>query len=397
MNGTTLTRRGWSLLGAAAGLLVASRLLGTAELTTLGLTAVALLVGALAWTASRSAPVSLARTVRPSPVTVGGEARVDLEIEAHDSSPQLTVTDTFDDNRRAARFLTPALERGQRGRAAYRIPTDRRGRFAIGPAILGIADPFGLTTRALQIGEPDEIIVRPRLHELRPIPGAPGHRRARANRRTVVPVAAPAHDEFLALREYAVGDDLRRVHWRSSARIGDLMVREDESAWEPRTVLVFDNRLASHSGPSYEAAVEAVASIGVRLLRSGRACEILTTRGRVLGAGQAGGTSTEARLLDELATITADAATPIAPEIRALRAPGRRGLLVVVTGAPSDLPTFTAMAGPRAPIILVACASPPPGIGEVTVVDGRPGEFVAAWNRAAPQVARRPRRGAQSS
>ena len=397
MNGTTLTRRGWSLLGAAAGLLVASRLLGTAELTTLGLTAVALLAGALAWTASRSAPVTLARTVRPSPVQVGGDARVDLEIEAHDSSPQLTVTDTFDDGRRAARFLTPALERAQRGRAAYRIPTDRRGRFAIGPAILGIADPFGLTTRALQIGEPDEIIVRPRLHELRPIPGAPGHRRARANRRTVVPVAAPAHDEFLALREYAVGDDLRRVHWRSSARIGDLMVREDESAWEPRTVLVFDNRLASHSAPSYEAAVEAVASIGVRLLRSGRACEILTTRGRVLGAGPAGGTSTEARLLDELATITTDADTPIAPEIRALRAPGRRGLLVVVTGAPSDLQTFTAMAGPRAPIILVACASPPPAIGEVTVVDGRSGEFVAAWNRAAPQVVRRPRRGAQTS
>ena len=50
MNGTTLTRRGWSLLGAAGGLLVASRLLGTSELTTLGLTAVALIVGALLWT-----------------------------------------------------------------------------------------------------------------------------------------------------------------------------------------------------------------------------------------------------------------------------------------------------------------------------------------------------------
>ena len=397
MNGTTLTRRGWSLLGAAAGLLVASRLLGTAELTTLGLTAVALLLGALAWTASRSAPVTLVRTVRPSPVPVGGDARVDLEIEAYDSAPQLTVTDTFDDGRRAARFLTPALERGQRGRAAYRIPTDRRGRFAIGPAILGIADPFGLTTRALQIGEPNEVIVRPRLHELRPITGTPGHRRARANRRTVVPVAAPAHDEFLALREYTVGDDLRRVHWRSSARMGDLMVREDESAWEPRTVLVFDNRRASHPGPSYETAVEAVASIGIRLLRSGRPCEILTNSGRVLGAGQAGGTSTEARLLDQLATITADAATPIAPEIRALRAPGRRGLLVVVTGAPSDLPTFTAMAGPRAPIILVACASPPSGIGDVTVVDGRPASFVTDWNRAALQMVRRPRRGAPSS
>lgn len=396
MNGTTLTRRGWSLLGAAGGLLVASRLLGTSELTTLGLTAVALIVGALLWTRSRSAPVTLTRTVRPSPVHVGGEARVDLEIEAHDSAPQLTVTDTFDDGRRAARFLTPALERAQRGRAAYRIPTDRRGRFAIGPAIIGIADPFGLTTRALQLGAADEVIVRPRLHDLRPVNGAPGHRRARANRRTVVPVAAPAHDEFLALREYTVGDDLRRVHWRSSARIGDLMVREDESAWEPRTVLLFDNRLASHLGASYEAAVEAVASIGVRLLRSGRACEILTTSGRSLGAGLAGGTSTETRLLDELATITAEAEPSIAAGIRALRPPSRRGLLVIVTGEPADLSAFSAMAGPSAPVMLVACASPPASLGGLTLVDGRPGEFVAAWNRAVPQVMRRRRRGAPS-
>ena len=396
MNGTTLTRRGWSLLGAAGGLLVASRLLGTSELTTLGLTAVALIVGALLWTRSRSAPVTLTRTVRPSPVHVGGEARVDLEIEAHDSAPQLTVTDTFDDGRRAARFLTPALERAQRGRAAYRIPTDRRGRFAIGPAIIGIADPFGLTTRALQLGAADEVIVRPRLHDLRPVNGAPGHRRARANRRTVVPVAAPAHDEFLALREYTVGDDLRRVHWRSSARIGDLMVREDESAWEPRTVLLFDNRLASHLGASYEAAVEAVASIGVRLLRSGRACEILTTSGRSLGASLAGGTSTETRLLDELATITAEAEPSIAAGIRALRPPSRRGLLVIVTGEPTDLSAFSAMAGPSAPVMLVACASPPASLGGLTLVDGRPGEFVAAWNRAVPQVMRRRRRGAPS-
>ncbi len=396
MNVTTLTRRGWSLLGAAGGLLVASRLLGTSELTTLGLTALALIVGALLWTRSRSAPVTLIRTIRPSPVHVGGEARVDLEIEAHDAAPQLSVTDTFDDGRRAARFLTPALERAQRGRAAYRIPTDRRGRFAIGPAIIGIADPFGLTTRALQLGTPDEVIVRPRLHDLRPVNGAPGHRRARANRRTVVPVAAPAHDEFLALREYTVGDDLRRVHWRSSARIGELMVREDESAWEPRTVLLFDNRLAAYPGASYEAAVEAVASIGVRLLRSGRACEILTTSGRSLGAGLAGGTSTETRLLDELATITAEAEPSIAARIRALRPPSRRGLLVIVTGDPTDLSAFGAMAGPSAPVMLVACASPPPSLGDLTVVDGRPGEFVAAWNRAVPQVLRRRRRGAPS-
>ncbi len=397
MNGTGLTRRGWSLLGAATGLLVASRLLGTGELTTLGLTALALIGGAVLWTRGRRVPLTLTRTVRPSPVHVGGDARVDLEIVAHDPAPQITVTDTFDHGHRAARFLTPALDRGQRGRAAYRIPTDRRGRFVIGPVIVGIADPFGLTTRVLALGGSDELVVRPRVHELRPIAGAPGHRRARANRRTVVPVAALAHDEFLALRDYAVGDDLRRVHWRSSARIGELMVREDESAWEPRTVLVFDNRVSSHTGGDYEAAVEAVASIAIRLLRSGRSCEIVTTSGRALGTGSAGGVSSEARLLDELATITPELDTALAASVRALRPPARRGLLVVVTGSPADLGVFTTMIGPGAPVTLVACAPELPSSGELTIVDGRPGALVDAWNAAVTRVRRPTRRGTPSA
>ena len=393
MTGTVLTRRGWSLLGAAVGLLVAGRLLATTELTTLGLSAIALIVGSLLWTRSRTIPLVLHRTVRPSPVQVGGDARVDLEIQSRDASPQATITDAFDDGRRAARFLSPALERAQSARAAYRIPTDQRGRFTIGPAVVGIADPFGLTARALPLGDTDEVVVRPRVHDLRPVTGAPGQRRTRANRRTVVPVAALAHDEFLALREYAIGDDLRRIHWRSSARIGELMMREDESAWQPRTVLVLDNRSSSHHGTSYEAAIEATASIGIRLLRTGRACEIVTTGGRVLGAGQAGGLCTESRLLDELAMITAEPDAPFAASVTALRAPARRGLLVVVTGTPPDRAAFVAMAGPGAPVILVVCTDDAgPGAAGITVVDGRPGELVASWNTAIALTRRPPHR-----
>lgn len=389
MAATVLTRRGWSLLGAAAGLLVAGRLLGTTELTTLGLSAIALIGGAVLWTRSRTVPLGLRRTIHPSPVQVGGDARVDLEIEARRPSPQVTVTDAFDDGRRAARFLNPALDTHQRARAAYRIPTDRRGRFAIGPAVVGLADPFGLTARVFPLGPPDEIVVRPRVHELRPIAGAPGQRRARAHRQAAVPVAALAHDEFLALREYAIGDDLRRVHWHSSARTGELMVREDESAWQPRTVLVFDNRTGSHTGSSYEAAIEAVASIGFRLLRSGLACEIVTTSGRTLGTGHAAGISTESRLLDELATITPEPNGPLAPRLRALRSPTRHGLVVVVTGHPPDGATFGSWAGPGAPMTLVACADDPGSYrAGVTVVDGREGEFVTSWD-AAIALARR--------
>jgi uncharacterized protein (DUF58 family) len=207
-----------------------------------------------------------------------------------------------------------------------------------------------------------------------------------------VPVPSLAHDEFLALRDYEVGDDLRRIHWRSTARLGELTVREDESAWQPQTVVVLDNRASAHRGGSYEAAIEALASIAVRIGRAGRAVEILTTTGRRLGAGGGEGLRVEA-LLDELAVLAPDPDPPIAAAIRRLRAPARRGMLVVVTGAPDDLAVFSGLAGPDAPVTLVVCGGTPvPVGGAVTVVDGRPGELVGSWALAVG-AGRRRRRG----
>ena len=397
MSGTALTRRGWSLFGAAVGLLVAGRLLGTVELSSLGLCAIALLSGAWWWTRTRTTPISLTRSVHPHRVHVGGAARVDLEIVARANSPQLTVTDAFDGGRRAARFLSPALDTAQRGRAAYRIPTDRRGRFAIGPATVGIADPFGLTSRMIVLPVIDDVTVRPRIHDLLPIGGAPGARRSAADRRAAVPVPATAPDEFLALREYQTGDDLRRVHWRSTARLGELMIREDESSWRPETVLVLDNRSAGYRADDYEAAIEAVASIGVRLLRTGHGCEIVTTAGRRLGVGPGGHTSSEARLLDELAMLEPADENERSGSLAEYRANVRRGLLVIVTGAPTDVERFLALAGPGAPVILVT--TDPDHVAPtqaVTVLDGRPAAFVAAWDTAMTRRRSITRRGRTS-
>jgi uncharacterized protein (DUF58 family) len=390
---TVLTKRGWSLLGAAVGLLIAGRLLGTAELTTLGLCAGALIGGAVVWTRTRRLPMALTRTVRPNRVPVGGDARVDLELHAHAATPQVTVTDRFDDGRRAARFITPALDRGQPARAAYRIPTDRRGRFGIGPALIGIADPFGLTHRFIELGGTDDVIVRPRVHALAGSTAAPGQRRSNAQRRALVPVPSPAHDEFLALRDYELGDDLRRIHWRSTARLGELVVREDESAWQPETVLVLDNRASAHRGATYEATMEALASIAVRIGRAGRSIDVLTTAGRRLGRAGGEGLRVET-LLDELAVLEPDHDTAIASAVRRLRAPTRRGMLVVVTGAPDDVTPFTGLAGPGAPLTLVLCGGTqvPRLGGAVTVVDGRPGALVGSWNRVMTGGRRRARR-----
>ena len=235
-SGAALTRRGWTLTGAASGLLLAGRLLGALELTILGVITLSLLLLAWLWVRSRKRVVRVERTVRPTRVHVGGDARVDLEVDDPGSadSPQLLLTDVFDGGRRAARFLVPALRRGQRARAAYRVPTNRRGRYSLGPITLTVTDPFGLARRSWTAGAADEVTICPRVHELRPPPGAPG--RLRSASPFAVRFHAPAVDgeEFLTLRDYEVGDDLRRIHWRSTARTGELVVREDEAQWQPR-------------------------------------------------------------------------------------------------------------------------------------------------------------------
>src|SRR5664279_1390203 len=131
-SGAALTRRGWTLTGAASGLLVAGRLLGALELTILGVITLSLLLLAWLWVRSRTRLVRVSRTVRPTRVHVGGDARVDLVVDDPGStdSPQLLLTDVFDGGRRAARFLVPALRRGQTARCAYRVPTNQRGRYS---------------------------------------------------------------------------------------------------------------------------------------------------------------------------------------------------------------------------------------------------------------------------
>ena len=85
------------------------------------------------------------------------------------------------------------------------------------------------------------------------------------------------------MREYRRGDDLRRVHWRSSARVGELMVRREEQPWQSRATVFLDNRAGAHRGQgiasSLEAAVSAAASIAVHLSQRGFTVRLVTATG----------------------------------------------------------------------------------------------------------------------
>lgn len=331
MRGAGLTRRGWVLLGAAVGLLVGGRLLGAIELIILGTTSLALLLGSLLWARTRRVDVDVRRSVQPPRLSVGSEGRVDLSAENRSTSatPVQHITDIFDDGRRAARFLLPPIPPGEIARAAYRVPTSHRGRYPIGPLTLGLFDPFGLARSSRMATGIDEVIVRPRVHDIMAPPDAPGRHSATAETVRASMFAADGED-FLTLREYELGDDLRRVHWRSTARVGELMVRVDETQARAHATVLLDTRATAHDSTSFEFAIEAAASIVAKLASMRRRVEVVTSSGETLGDAATGDAPL---VMDRLAQINLDPSDHLLSVIAGLRRRQRTGVLVVVTGA----------------------------------------------------------------
>ncbi|HEX5096270.1 MAG TPA: DUF58 domain-containing protein, partial [Acidimicrobiia bacterium] len=266
-----LTRRGWSLLGASLGLYVGSRILGLVQMVVLAAIGVLLLVGAAIWVRLQRLDLLAGRHLRER-LQVGVEGRVDVAIEAAGRTPTVTVSDAFDRGRRSARFLLSPLRPGESARAAYRIPTERRGRFELGPLRATVSDPFGLASRTERVLRSEEVIVYPRVFDVMSLPEAGGTELDRDQPR--------AHGrldpggEFLTLRDYEPGDDLRRVHWRSTARRDRLMVRQNEARRRAPVLLMLDVRPGAHDRGSFERAVEACASVVTVLDRIGRPCEV---------------------------------------------------------------------------------------------------------------------------
>jgi uncharacterized protein (DUF58 family) len=213
-------------------------------------------------------------------------------------TPTLAVADAFDRGRRAARFLLAPLAAGEEARAAYRFPTDRRGRFEVGPLRATLTDPFGLVTVTRRVLAAEEVIVYPRVHDLSP-PAEVGGLDLDRDHPSVRARVEPSGD-FMTLRDYAPGDDLRHVHWRSTARRGHLMMRQNETRRRAPVLLVLDVRPGAHDRASFERAVEACASIATTLDRAGRPFEVIWSTGTVIGVQ---GRRHLATIMDELAIV----------------------------------------------------------------------------------------------
>lgn len=278
-----LTLRGRAFVAAGVTAIVCAVLLGEPSLSRVGVLVLALpLVTALFIGRSRYR-LALVRTVTPQLVSAGQPARVQLSLTNEGRTPSgvLLLEDQLPYVLGTRpRFVLEGIGQGWRRHVTYQVRSDVRGKFDIGPMTVRVVDPFGLVelARAFQTTVP--LTVTPRTVPLSSIPlgGAwtgSGDNRPRA--------FATGSAEDVTVREYRRGDDLRRVHWRSSARVGELMVRREEQPWQSRATLFLDHRLRSHRGQgiasSLEAAVSVAASIAVHLSHRGFAVRLVTAAG----------------------------------------------------------------------------------------------------------------------
>ena len=378
----TLTRRGWSLTGAALGLVVGSFLLGALEMLVVGIAALTLIGAVVVWLRFREPPdLAISRRVRPDRLHVGSEGRIDLLVEnlGGRATPLLAATDWFDEGRRAARFLVPPLAGGATARAAYRIPTRRRGRYRVGPLSVAVSDPFGLARRATSGAGEAELVVRPRVHEI-VAPVAVGSRvTAESEAPSARSMVSDLGNDFLTLRGYELGDDLRRVHWRSTARTGELMIRQDEARWRSRAAVVLDVLPAAHDTESFEVAVEAAASVTARLVRLRRRVEVVTSAGTLLGTGG----DPRHDVIDTLATVGPDERDQLPTVLENLRAHRRVDLVVAILGSvtPDTLRALGALTGIGVVVVLTRPAVIAPSTS-VLVVDASATPFATAWNQS---------------
>jgi uncharacterized protein (DUF58 family) len=251
------------LLAGAVAALAAGFGYGYPELGLLGTAALVAVGFALAYSAWRPA-LLVRRVAEPDRVERGASCTVTLTVA---NTSRLRAATVLAEDRCGARTVPVPLVRLRPRRdtaVSYPVPTDRRGVVPIGPLRVTRQDPLGLAAVSRGHGDAVRVWVHPRIHPLTAVPA--GVARSLDGR---VDRVAHGSITFDTLREYVVGDELRHVHWRTSARVGELMVRERLDTSLPRIAVLLDDRAASYprAPEAFESACEAAASVVAAAVR----------------------------------------------------------------------------------------------------------------------------------
>ncbi|MGH3545556.1 MAG: DUF58 domain-containing protein [Mycobacteriales bacterium] len=332
-----LTAQGRSVIAAGLVIAVFSPLLGEKGLFQIAVLLITLpLLAAVVVSMTRTS-VWCRRSIHPARVRAGQSAWVQLQLSTRRRSLQLRLEDivpadllTSTAHRAPAaggsegisenptletstsetstsetvgpRFRLTDLSVGSTAQLEYQVLPQRRGHYTLGPLTVQCGDPFGMCTLLQPVSRTQTIIVTPAVIPLpfsSLIDGRAGFGEHLGQ------TLGAYGDDAAAVRSYRSGDDPRRVHWRSTARAGELMVRQQEQPRHARATLLLDTRAVAHSNPassnstdsnpadstdssadSFEWAVAATASIAAHLIGQGLRVRLLTDTGQQVTSGE---------------------------------------------------------------------------------------------------------------
>ena len=269
----SLTTRGRAFLAGGITAVACGLVLGQWTMARLGFLVILLPLVSAAVLSRSQHRLTLQREVSPRLVSAGQSATVRLTLANEGNVPTGTLlleeVVPYALGQRP-RFVLQGAGRGWVRHLSYPVRSEVRGRHEIGPMTIRVTDPFGMVELGRTFHSTSPLITTPRTVALSG--GSPaqswagtGHSRPRS--------FSVGHAEDVTVREYHLGDDVRRVHWPSSARTGELMVRREEQPWQARAVVVLDDRAIAHRGrgsaSSFEEAVSAAASLALLLTAQG--------------------------------------------------------------------------------------------------------------------------------
>ncbi|HEX3781541.1 MAG TPA: DUF58 domain-containing protein [Pseudonocardiaceae bacterium] len=275
-----LTTRGRCLLAAGLAAALCSAVLNERDLLRVAAFVIALPLLGAALAATARVGLHAQRTVVVPRVPAGEQTDVVLEISATGRIPSggLLLEDGVPYTLGGRpRFVVERLRRRTAVRLGYQLRPTVRGIHQVGPLRGRVTDPFGLAEFERELAAQSRVVVVPRTMRLTGLPGGSGQG---AGDDGSIRLRSGQGEDDAVVRQYRQGDDLRRVHWRSTARRDELMVRVEERPWRGGITVLLDRRGPAHRGTgptsSLEWAVSFCASMCLHLHHCGHQVRLIT-------------------------------------------------------------------------------------------------------------------------
>jgi uncharacterized protein (DUF58 family) len=288
----------------------------------------AVAVGLALFTSRRPTPHTARRRLVTARVARGEDVQVRYQI-SNQTQRRLGSTQLADEFQGVHQsFAVPSLPRMSRHEVEARFPTRRRGIFQIGPLAFERADQLGLAIASNPLGQVGMVVVHPRVV---PLISASGAVRVIANDAVLRRPSGDPESGFQSLREYQYGDDIRLIHWPTSARAATLMVREFVDLRRHEFTVVVDTSVAAASEEDFEEIVDVAASVASFALRSGLNVVVRTTSR--LRAGRPYPLSDQSEMLDLLTPLKQDQGSDLL-SVASLFTGGLSGVAVLIVTGP---------------------------------------------------------------